>query len=136
MVPAAAAWAHFASDRSHMALPGGGWSAPPPPWPCFVAASDGCANRLQAYLAVGGGGGSDDSGGSGDSSGGSRGGSSSDEDDGGGRGGGGAETGAAARAAAAAAAGAPDLGTVLSEPRMLARFLQPPRAQGAAPPQA
>ncbi|KAI8474772.1 MAG: N-terminal glutamine amidase-domain-containing protein [Monoraphidium minutum] len=51
-VPAPHLWRHFASDRSHMRAPGGGWAAPPPPYPPFVAESDGCANRLQAYLDV------------------------------------------------------------------------------------
>lgn len=35
-----------------MRTPSGGWSAPPPPYPPFVAESDGCTNRLQAYLDV------------------------------------------------------------------------------------
>ena len=29
---------HFASTREHMRDGEGGWYAPPPPWPCFVAA--------------------------------------------------------------------------------------------------
>ncbi len=28
----------FASDRSHMRMPGGGWQAPPPPWPAIQPA--------------------------------------------------------------------------------------------------
>lgn len=28
----------------------GSWSAPPPSYPCFVAESDGCTNRLAEYL--------------------------------------------------------------------------------------
>jgi hypothetical protein len=33
-----------------MRAPSGGWSAPPPAYPPFVASSDGCTNRLQEYL--------------------------------------------------------------------------------------
>lgn len=35
VVPAAQLLTCFASDRSHMRLPDGGWRAPPPPWPPF-----------------------------------------------------------------------------------------------------
>lgn len=30
----------FSSDRGHMRLPDGGWTAPPPPWPCPAGVPD------------------------------------------------------------------------------------------------
>lgn len=39
---------YFASDRSHMVLEGGRWSAPPPVYPCIVAA-DGCTNNIDRW---------------------------------------------------------------------------------------
>jgi len=35
-----------------MRRPDGSWAATPPPYPCFVAESDGCTHRLGAYLDV------------------------------------------------------------------------------------
>ena len=48
LVPAASLLQHFASDRSHMRLPDGSWSADPPQYPCIVAA-DGCCMNLHRY---------------------------------------------------------------------------------------
>ncbi|KAG2425188.1 hypothetical protein HXX76_013941 [Chlamydomonas incerta] len=49
VVPAAAYLSHFASDRSHMRRPGGGWSSPPPPYPPLVAPADGATHTLERY---------------------------------------------------------------------------------------
>ncbi|GBF88197.1 hypothetical protein Rsub_00909 [Raphidocelis subcapitata] len=129
VVPAEHLERHFASDRSHMRRPDGSWAAPPPLYPCFVAASDGCTNRLAEYLHVGlpGDGDCSDDGGSGAESTSSEGGGGGD---GGDKGGGsvpplsslGNGPAAAAAAAAAAAVGA-DLGRVLEEEEFLAFFL-------------
>ncbi|KIY95534.1 WDYHV motif containing 1 [Monoraphidium neglectum] len=52
VVPAADLWRHFASDRSHMRLPEGGWSAAPPPYPCLGPQDGVRAVTLQQYLDV------------------------------------------------------------------------------------
>jgi hypothetical protein len=106
-----------------MRLVGGGWSAAPPPYPCFVAESDGCTHRLSAYLDVGlphdrsrGG-----DGGGGDGDGGSEGGGGNVEW---------AERfgcGDGSSAAAAEAAGVA-LGCVMEEEEMI-RFFLAPRAE-------
>lgn len=49
LIPARDYLEHFASDRSHMKGPDGSWLAPPPPWPCSRAKSDGCENRISEY---------------------------------------------------------------------------------------
>ena len=43
---------HFASDRSHMKRGDGSWLAPPPPWPCIRARTDGCVNRIEEYWSM------------------------------------------------------------------------------------
>lgn len=48
LVPAASFLQHFASDRSHMRLPDGSWSAQPPQYPCITAA-DGTRMSLSRY---------------------------------------------------------------------------------------
>ncbi|KAG1678482.1 hypothetical protein FOA52_014513 [Chlamydomonas sp. UWO 241] len=52
LVPAQLYLSHFASDRSHMRSPGGGWQADPPAWSCLVAPSDGCTHNLDRYWDV------------------------------------------------------------------------------------
>lgn len=104
VVPAEVLWGHFASDRSHMRLPDGSWSAPPPPYPCFVA-PDGCTNRLNEYLDV-----APDSGGGDRGGGGSRSGSES------GDGGGGLDTADNEFTGLAGAAAAGGDGTPFAEP--------------------
>lgn len=38
--------AEFSSDRSHMRAADGGWTKPPPEWPCIHGASASTANSL------------------------------------------------------------------------------------------
>ncbi|KAG2498683.1 hypothetical protein HYH03_003427 [Edaphochlamys debaryana] len=48
VVPAATYLRSFASDRSHMRRPGGGWASPPPAYPPIVAA-DGATNNIHVF---------------------------------------------------------------------------------------
>ncbi|RMZ57717.1 hypothetical protein APUTEX25_001917 [Auxenochlorella protothecoides] len=54
MVSGQALTSRFESDRSHMRSESGGWSAPPPPWPCFECAARGGGGplTLEALLRV------------------------------------------------------------------------------------
>ncbi|KAL6784066.1 hypothetical protein ACKKBG_A04665 [Auxenochlorella protothecoides x Auxenochlorella symbiontica] len=54
MVSGRALTSRFESDRSHMRSESGGWSAPPPPWPCFECAARGGGDplTLEALLRV------------------------------------------------------------------------------------
>lgn len=54
MVSGRALTSRFESDRSHMRSESGGWSAPPPPWPCFECAARGGGGplTLEALLRV------------------------------------------------------------------------------------
>lgn len=49
VVPVPQLLQHFASDRSHMRRPDGEWSAPPPPYPCIIAAATGHTNTLPRH---------------------------------------------------------------------------------------